>query len=70
MQTWVDKFLSRCPIFRARFLTCVPDRARKKMGVQNQIGRSIDTQLETLLFALYNLIALTTFIFNVLTFSQ
>ena len=32
-----------------------PDRARKKMGAPNQIARSIETQLETLLFALYYL---------------
>ena len=43
----VDKFLLRHPIFWA------PDQARKKMGTQKQIARPIETQLKTLLFALY-----------------
>ena len=36
-KTGVDKFLSRRPTFRARNLTCAPDRARKKMGAQNHV---------------------------------
>ena len=49
----MDKFLSRRSAFWARNYTCALDRARKKMGSQNQGARPIDTQLETLLFVLY-----------------
>ena len=51
----LDQFHSRLPVFPSRNFTCAHDRARKKMGPQNQIARPIETQLETLLFALYYL---------------
>ena len=51
----VHQFLFRRPIFWACNFTCAPDQALKKMGAQNQIVRPIETQLETLLFAIYYL---------------
>ena len=53
--TWFfrgEKFLSRRSIFRALNFTSKPDQACKKVGAQNQITRPIETQLETLHFAL------------------
>ena len=41
-----------------------PDRARKKIGAQNQSTRSIEAQLETLLFARYYVINIDSFHFN------
>ena len=35
--TGVDKFLSRCPTFRAHNFTCRPDRARKKWVVKTKV---------------------------------
>ena len=51
LKTGVDKFFSRRPIFRARNITCAPNRVRKKMCAQNQSARPIETLQETLLFA-------------------
>ena len=51
----LDKFTSMRPIFRARILTCAPDRlSKKKAGVQNQSQSAclIKKQLETFIFVL------------------
>ena len=40
--TEVDKFISKRPIFRARDFTCTPNRARKKIGAQNQSACPIE----------------------------
>ena len=53
--TEVDKFLSGHPILWAGNFICAPNRARRKMGAQNQSAPPIETQLEKLLFALYYL---------------
>ena len=50
----VDKYLFTRRIFRARNFTCAPDRARTKMGAQNQIMHPIETQLEIIIIFLFN----------------
>ena len=37
LQTGVDKFLSRSPIFRVRSFTCAPNRARKKWLLKTKV---------------------------------
>ena len=61
----VDKFLFRRAILLAR-----PIGHAKNMGAQNHTARPIETQLETLLFALCYLNSNFTFIFNLQKFSQ
>ena len=59
----VDKFFSRRPNLRASNFTCALDRARKTEG-QNRSVRSIETQLETLLYVLYHLNRTCSFLFK------
>ena len=47
------------------FFLGAPERARKKIGAQNQSARLIERQLEKLIFALYYLNRTWAFIFNV-----
>ena len=53
--TGVDKFLYKRPIFQMRKFYLRAWSGTQKMGAQSQIVRPIETQLETLLFALYYL---------------
>ena len=51
IQAWTNFFKV------AHNFTSGPDRARKKLGVQNQSGRPIETQLEKMLMCLQNLMS-------------
>ena len=51
----IDKFLSKPLFFGAQINLRAQSDLRARMGAQIQIARPIETQLETLSFALYNL---------------